>query len=335
MKTLHDINIGPAALAETYHEGGQDLAAFIELHQLADRHCLRVPGDYTRHLGISRTAEPGPYKTAQYRFRRWVIENLPPVAVQAVLDLHQMDIFPPKVGAVEDDPTRRLVNGEIAAFDYQNRLLPLFNILSSCSFWRGGATDGGAHLEIEKEFLRPDLKNLLEKLRGGEINPAQSNARVVIDAVRSRLIFLLSNQAGRKMEMGQIFPQQILLALGSLASDTASDKEKEIAATLIRDFISAFFYMKKCKPATQGSYWPYGFLPAAQDKGISDQRGVIFSQIASIGLGLDAHVVARSNASDFYNRVAFRDLQQSDVAGISEKFAGRIRVEAQQIYSKV
>lgn len=248
-ETLKDLVVTPDDIDRGYARENQILNEWrFMMHAIRESSALR-PRDIMRKKGI-RHGDKG-WRTVYDHFDIWIRKRKIPYSAQTILTLHEIGIFPPAIGSEHEEPMNRLIDGDILPFDFQNpKLLPI-NALSCHEFWRGtlSAKPGSTskHFSLDATFADSVIQNLLKNVLGKDARLCAKLAPYLyIDALRARFFVALGIPDGEKNQTGIALPRQVELALNTIATETSSETEVELAQNIIRDFVLSFFYADKC-----------------------------------------------------------------------------------------
>ncbi len=314
-ESLKDLQVTPLDIDASYHPVHQNYSDYSSVMRHSRQATDNGLGDYARALGVNRTRDVRAYNRLSGQFRNWVKRGRIPYSSKSILALHELDIFPSSPVAQQQDGTSRLIYDEIMPFDHKNDLFPLVSLLSSYGFWRGchyHQQSSGSSFDLNKSYVDDLMLRIIESLLSKEINPADTNQRVSLDAIHSRLLTILGSEVGAKGGTESAYPKQVEAAINSLNDSSSDDQERDIARGILRDFILTFFYVGKCRYTKSRKY--SGVLPFSQDDEIATRRSELFqSAIESSRLDIATRVQRTSQMggsgqkTPTYSRIIFFD----------------------------
>ncbi|KKQ72174.1 MAG: hypothetical protein UT33_C0005G0095 [Candidatus Peregrinibacteria bacterium GW2011_GWC2_39_14] len=324
-KTLDSLRIVPGDFAADYDQGDRNYSEFRRMHVMHERGATKADiiasPNFSGELGLLIA-----------RYRAWIVDKRVPYAIQGILELNKLGVFPATKNAQCEDPLDQIIHDEIVPFTADNSLFPLLSLVMSTSFWRGSFSGSGASKSVgvrapSDSFLQQALNDVF----GGSVHKGEFNIKRII----SRFIAVLGQpnpKNGADSEI--IIPEPVQLALNTLESGVTSVDAKKKARRIVRDFMLAFFYTNRCKFSKSFGY--SANLNASQTRERANEKWSIFRR-ALLESRLNVRVKVKTTTSKpratvdespksriHYHILQFPDLIEDDLEALRLEFDGRV-----------
>lgn len=332
---LRDLTVTPEDISSSFHEKHKRLPDYLEVMRHARQSNGNALGSFAKQRGISRTKNPAEYAQLVNWFRNWVQGNKPPLDVQTLCELNELNILPSAQNAVGEFSVDRLVNNEILPFNFKSPLFGLIALFRSYIFWRGGNSahvqDTGHTYAIHRADVDEVVFEMMTQIMGRHPKLDVKSELVLMSGTCARFMSTIGGPLGRKTSADEPLTAEVALSMHSLESNDAPADELAIAQRTVRDFVLALFHAGKFRQSEKRG--GHVILPFSASQETAEERSTGFLRALRHGgfdtdVSLEHTVNPRSGADGmtptYSHIVSLRSVEERDRADFLVEFRARV-----------
>lgn len=294
-ETLATFQVTPDDVAATFR--GTQTSDIWERYQRAidwHRRNLSIPNAAAEEGIFCTRSDPEAYNAYRRfadQFRRWLPAERGgsgdiPFSARAVIDLHELGIFPGKDG-YEYEPEEGLWVDHLEPFTAQNPCFLAISMLSHLRFLEGSlnvkepdrATTQTGYFS-SKNMKDPALLSFVQAVTECPDHQVSPDKRFTyIDALQGRFMQLLGNVIGHHGDTNLLATRPLRAALETLKKPKSTPQDITLAERILSDFGLAFFGLEKARVQPRYVHQARGQILGLLNREHAVERAELFVEI--------------------------------------------------------